>query len=38
MKKLSLAIAILAMSAGSALSADLPARTYTKAPPMVVPM
>jgi outer membrane immunogenic protein len=38
MKKLSLAIAILALSAGSALSADLPARTYTKAPPMVAPV
>jgi outer membrane immunogenic protein len=38
MKKLSLAITILAMSAGSAFSADLPARTYTKAPPMLVPM
>jgi len=38
MKKLSLAIAVLALSAGSALSADLPARTYTKAPPMVAPV
>jgi outer membrane immunogenic protein len=38
MKKLSLAIAVLALSAGSALSADLPARTYTKAPPMVTPV
>jgi outer membrane immunogenic protein len=35
MKKLSLAIAVLAMSAGHAFSADLAARPYTKAPPMV---
>ena len=35
MKKMSLAIAILAMSAGNAFSADLAARPYTKAPPMV---
>jgi outer membrane immunogenic protein len=37
MKKISLAIVVLAMSAGSALSADLPARTYTKAP-LVAPI
>jgi outer membrane immunogenic protein len=36
MKKLPLAIAILAMSASSALSADLAARPYTKAPPPMV--
>ena len=35
MKKLPLAIAILAMSASSAFSADLAARPYTKAPPMI---
>src|SRR5438445_661077 len=35
MKKLSLAIAVLAMSASSAFSADLAARPYTKAPPMI---
>ena len=35
MRKLPLAIAVLAMSATSAFSADLAARPYTKAPPMV---
>jgi outer membrane immunogenic protein len=34
MKKLATAVAVLAVSAGSALSADLPAQTYTKAPPI----
>jgi outer membrane immunogenic protein len=38
MKKLPLAIAILAMSASSAFSADLAARPYTKAPPMIAAM
>ena len=35
MKKVPLAITILAMSAGSAFSADLGARPYTKAPAMI---
>jgi outer membrane immunogenic protein len=38
MKKLSIAVAILALSAGHAFSADLAARPYTKAPPMVAPI
>ena len=38
MKKLVLALTALAAFTGSALAADLPARTYTKAPePIVVP-
>jgi uncharacterized protein (TIGR02001 family) len=36
MKKLSLVAAALAMSAGAAAAADLPAKVYTKAPPPVV--
>ena len=35
MKKLVLGLAAVAAFTGSALAADLPARTYTKAPPMV---
>jgi len=36
MKRLPLALSAVALSAGSALAADLPARTYTKAPPPAV--
>jgi uncharacterized protein (TIGR02001 family) len=36
MKKLGLAVAALAMTAGAASAADLPAKVYTKAPPPVV--
>jgi len=35
MKKLVLALTAVAAFSGSALAADLPARTYTKAPVMV---
>jgi outer membrane immunogenic protein len=36
MKKLTLAVSILSISAASAFAADLPARTYYKAPPIAV--
>jgi outer membrane immunogenic protein len=35
MKRLTLALSAVALSAGSALAADLPVRTYTKAPPPI---
>lgn len=35
MKRLALAVSVLSISAVSAFAADLPARTYTKAPPMM---
>jgi outer membrane immunogenic protein len=35
MKKLAIAVSVLSISAASAFAADLPARTYTKAPPMM---
>jgi outer membrane immunogenic protein len=38
MKKLVLALAAVAAFTGSALAADLPAQTYSKAPAMVAPM
>src|SRR5450432_1476181 len=38
MKKLVLALSAVAAFAGSAIAADLPARTYSKAPVMVAPM
>ena len=38
MKKLVLALTAVAAFGGSALAADLPARTYTKAPPMIEPV
>jgi len=38
MRKISLSLFIIATSAASAFGADLPARTYTKAPPPVVPV
>jgi uncharacterized protein (TIGR02001 family) len=38
MKKLSLAIAAVLLSAGSALAADLPAKMYTKAPVVAAPV
>ena len=37
MKKLVLAVTAIAAFSGSALAADLPARTYSKAPPMIEP-
>ena len=37
MKKFALALTALAAFAGSAVAADLPARTYTKAPMEVAP-
>jgi outer membrane immunogenic protein len=37
MKKLVLALTAIAAFSGSALAADLPARTYSKAPPMIEP-
>src|SRR6202045_4662030 len=37
MKKLVLALTAIAAFSGSALAADLPARTYSKAPPMMEP-
>jgi outer membrane immunogenic protein len=37
MKNLTFAISIVAISAGSAFAADLPARTYTKAPVIAAP-
>ena len=38
MKKLVLALTAVAAFSGSALAADLPARTYTKAPVMAEPV
>ena len=38
MKKLIAALFTVAISATGASAADLPARTYTKAPPMVAPV
>jgi len=38
MKKYLTAAAFMALSSASAFAADLPARTYTKAPPIVAPM
>src|SRR5262245_46015359 len=38
MKKLLLALTAVAAFSGSAFAADLPARTYTKAPPPVAPI
>ena len=35
MKRLALAVSVVSISAASAFAADLPARTYTKAPPMM---
>jgi outer membrane immunogenic protein len=35
MKRLALAVSVVSISAVSAFAADLPARTYTKAPPMM---
>ena len=38
MKKLVLALSAIAAFTGSAIAADLPARTYSKAPAMVAPV
>ena len=37
MKKILLAVGLIGLGTASALAADLPARTYTKAPAMVSP-
>jgi outer membrane immunogenic protein len=35
MERLALAVSVVSIGAVSAFAADLPARTYTKAPPMM---